>query len=162
MAIFLVLVAIFAATPADAARNCTLTQVGDVYCDGGAQPVRVRVNAKVVQLAANSAGTCALTEPGEVYCWTADDVAHGEAAGGNAAGDVATGDAAGGQAAGGEPAAAGASADDDGFGFSPLLLISLGLALVGGGCTLVRFAGQGARPRAASRQRSAPSLSRSV
>jgi hypothetical protein len=131
MAILLVLATIFCAGPADAAQNCTLTGNGDVYCDGGAQPVKVHVSGKVVQLAASGESTCALTEPGEVYCWGADEAAA-------------------------EPS------DDGGLGFSPLLLISIGLALVGGGFTLVKVGGQGARSRAASRHRSAPSLSRSA
>jgi hypothetical protein len=132
MVIFLALAALLPAAPepAGAARNCTLTRAGEVYCDGGTQPVRVPVTGKVVQLAASGDSTCALTEPGEVYCW----------------------------AAGGEPDASG----DGSFGFNPLVLISIGLALVGAGLTLVRVSGQGARSRAASRHRSAPSLRRSV
>jgi Regulator of chromosome condensation (RCC1) repeat len=131
MAILLVLGAVFVAGPAEAAQTCTLTGSGDVYCDGGTQPMRVQVSGKVVQLAASGDRTCALTEPGEVYCWGTDEAA-------------------------GEPS------DDGGIGFSPLLLISIGLALVGGGFTLIRFGGQGARSRAESRNSPAPSLSRSA
>jgi Regulator of Chromosome Condensation (RCC1) repeat protein len=132
-AILLVLAASFDAAPAEAAPNCTLTRSGDVYCSSGAQPVRVQVTGKVVQLAASGDSTCALTEPGEVYCWAADE------------------------------AAAGPSSDGQiGFPINPLLLISLGLALVGGGFALVKWGAQGARSRAASRHRSAPSLSRSA
>jgi hypothetical protein len=129
LVIFLVLASALGALPAtaEAAPNCTLTRAGDVYCDGGAQPVRVQVTGKVVQLAASGDSTCALTEPGEVYCWAAEE------------------------------------ADDGGLGFNPLILISIGLALVGAGFTLVKVgSGQGARSRAASRHRSAPSLSRSA
>jgi hypothetical protein len=220
---------------ADAAQNCVLTRAGDVYCEGGVQPVRVRVTGKVVQLAASGDSTCALTEPGEVYCWVANpatDQAAGNPAGANQVAGQAAGNQAGanqvpGQAAGnqaganqvpgqapgnqadgnqasanqaaadqaganpaggdqggdqgGDPATADHAADqlasgqsaldqaaaevggDEGLGFNPLVLISIGLALVGGGCTLVRMGGgQGARSRAASRHRSAPSLSRSV
>jgi Regulator of chromosome condensation (RCC1) repeat len=111
------LATVLAATPAEAAQNCRLTGGGDVYCDGGAQPIRVQVTGKVVQLAASGDSTCALTEPGEVYCWGADEAAA-------------------------EPD------DSGGIGFSPLLLISVGLALVGGGFTLIRLGGQGGRPRA--------------
>jgi hypothetical protein len=125
------LATVFVSTPAEAAQNCRLTGGGDVYCDGGAQPMRVQVTGKVVQLAASGDSTCALTEPGEVYCWGADEAAA-------------------------EPD------DGGGIGFSPLLLISIGLALVGGGFTLIRLGGQGARSRAESRNRSAPSLSRSA
>jgi hypothetical protein len=125
------LATVFVATPAEAAQNCRLTGGGDVYCDGGAQPMRVQVTGKVVQLAASGDSTCALTEPGEVYCWGADEAAA-------------------------EPD------DGGGIGFSPLLLISIGLALVGGGFTLIRLGGQGGRSRAESRNRSAPSLSRSA
>ena len=206
---------------ADAAQNCVLTRAGDVYCEGGVQPVRVRVTGKVVQLAASGDSTCALTEPGEVYCWVANpatDQAAGNPAGasqvaghaagnpaganqvpGHAPGNQADGNQAGANQAaadqaganpaggdqsgdqGGDPATADHAADqlasgqsaldqaaaevggDEGLGFNPLVLISIGLALVGGGCTLVRMGGgQGARSRAASRHRSAPSLSRSV
>jgi hypothetical protein len=138
LVIFLVLAPALGALPAaaEAAPNCTLTRSGDVYCDGGAQPVRVQVTGKVVQLAASGDSTCALTEPGEVYCWPAEAAA--------------------------EEAAA-SSADDGGLGFNPLILISIGLALVGAGFTLVKVgSGQGASSRAASRHRSAPSLSRSA
>jgi hypothetical protein len=138
LVIFLVLSSSLGAMPAtaEAAPNCTLTRDGDVYCGGGAQPVRVQVTGKVVQLAASGDSTCALTEPGEVYCWAAEDAA--------------------------EEAAAVPTGDDD-LGFNPLILISIGLALVGGGFTLVKVgSGQGARSRAASRHRSAPSLSRSA
>ncbi|MEV6844747.1 RCC1 domain-containing protein [Actinoplanes sp. NPDC051411] len=132
LVIFLVLASSLGAVPAaaEAAPNCTLTNAGDVYCGGGAQPVRVPVTGKVVQLAASGDSTCALTEPGEVYCWPADE-------------------------------AAAAVPTDEGLGFDPLILISIGLALVGAGFTLVKV-GQGARPRAVSRHRSAPSLSRSA
>lgn len=129
--IFLVLAALLGAAPApaEAAENCTLTRGGDVYCSGRAQPVRIQVTGKVVQLAASGDSTCALTEPGEVFCWAAD------------------------QEAAAEPG------DDDGLGVNPLVLISIGLALVGGGFTLVKVGGQGARSSAESRNRSAPSLS---
>ena len=131
MAIFLVLVPVFVATPAEAAQDCALTRTGEVYCDGAAQPVRIRVAGKVVQLAASGDSTCALTEPGEVYCWGAAE-------------------------------AAAPPGDDGGLDFNPLLLIAIGLALVGAGFTLVKISGQGARSRAESRQRSAPSLTRST
>ena len=135
MAILLALAALLVVgpAPADAAQNCTLTRAGEVYCDGSAQPIRVPVTGKVVQLAASGDSTCALTEPGEVYCWAA-----------------------------GHEAAAADPAGDNGLGFNPLVLISIGLMLVGAGLTLVRVSGQGARPRAASRHRSAPSLRRSA
>jgi hypothetical protein len=133
LAILLALAALFVAAPAEAAPNCTLTRAGDVYCPTGSQPVRVRVTGKVVQLAATGDSTCALTEPGEVYCWAAD-----------------------------EAAAVPSTDDQSGFSVNPLLLISIGLALVGGGFTLVKWGGQGARARAVSRHRSAPSLSRSA
>ncbi|HEY0534606.1 MAG TPA: hypothetical protein VGD29_23710, partial [Actinoplanes sp.] len=97
--------------------------------------------------------------PGEVYCWPAGEAAAGEAA----AGEAAAGEAAAGEAAAGEAAVGEAAAGSSDLGFNPLLLISLGLALVGAGCTLVRLSsGQGATSRAASRHRSAPSLSRSA
>lgn len=172
--IFLVLGGSLGAGPAsaEAAQNCTLTRDGEVYCDGGAQPVRVRVTGKVVQLAASGDSTCALTEPGAVYCWApADNSAAGNGANntaGNAANNAASngannaaGDAAGKAATADQQAAALLSEDDDDLGFNPLILISVGLALVGAGFTLVKV-GQGARPRAASRHRSAPSLSRSA
>jgi hypothetical protein len=132
--IFLVLAALLgvAPVPAEAAQNCTLTRNGDVYCSGGAQPVRVPVDGKVVQLAASGDSTCALTEPGEVFCWPADHRGVAMAA---------------------------SSEGDDGLGVNPLLLISIGLALVGGGFTLVKVSGHGARPRAASRNAPAPALS---
>jgi hypothetical protein len=182
LVIFLVLGGSLGAGPAsaEAAQNCTLTRDGEVYCDGGAQPVRVRVTGKVVQLAASGDSTCALTEPGAVYCWApADNSAAGNGANnaagnaannaaGNAANNAASngannaaGDAAGKAATADQQAAALLSEDDDDLGFNPLILISVGLALVGAGFTLVKV-GQGARPRAASRHRSAPSLSRSA
>jgi hypothetical protein len=134
MAVFLGVAALLAAAPggAEAAPGCTLSRGGEIYC-GGAQPVRVPVSGKVVQLAASGDSTCALTEPGEVYCWPAGET---EA----------------------EPAGGGG-----GIALSPLLLISIGLALVGGGCALIKWAGgQGARSKATSRHRPAPSLSRSA
>lgn len=133
VATLLVLVPVLGATPAYAApaSNCLLTRAGEVYCDGAAQPVRIRVAGKVVQLAASGDSTCALTEPGEVYCWGADE-------------------------------AAARPGDDGGLDVSPLLLIAIGLALVGAGFTLVKVGGQGARSSAESRQRSAPSLTRST
>jgi hypothetical protein len=155
-AIFLALAAILVAAqaPARAAQNCSLTRSGDVYCDGAAQPVRVRVTGKVVQLAASGDSTCALTEPGEVYCWAGADQAAGHGAS-QAAGNGADQDA--------DRAAAGMGTGDGGFGSNPLLLISIGLALIGAGFALVKMgSGQGARSRVASRHRSAPSLSRSV
>jgi Regulator of chromosome condensation (RCC1) repeat len=126
-----------APAPAEAAQNCTLTRTGDVYCSDSAAPVRIQVTGRVVQLAANGDSTCALTEPGEVYCWSADGPAE-------------------------------ASADETGPDLSPLLLVTVGLLLVGGGVTLVTLgrSGEGrpqdARSKAASRNLSAPSLSRSV
>jgi hypothetical protein len=145
--IFLVLAALLGVAPGAAnaaAQNCTLTRTGDVYCSGEAQPVRVQVTGKVVQLAASGDSTCALTEPGEVFCWGA----------GQAAADQANAN----QADANQAAAA--TGGDGGLGFNPLILILIGLALVGGGYTLVKLSGgQGARPRAASRNASAPSLS---
>jgi len=215
LAIFLVLGAwlFLGPTAADAAQNCALTRAGEVYCEGGAQPVRVQVNGKVVQLTASGNSTCALTEPGEVYCWAAGQDAPGQgvpgqgvsgqgvsgqgaagqgvsgqgAAGQGVSGQGAAGQGVSGQSAAGQdasgqgvpgqgaagqdvpdqdPAAVDEAAipngDDEGLGFNPLLLISVGLALVGGGLTLVRVSGQGARSRVVSRHRSAPSLRRSV
>jgi hypothetical protein len=165
--IFLVLAALLGVAPAaaEAAQNCTLTRNGDVYCSGGAQPVRVRVNGKVVQLAASGDSTCALTEPGEVYCWPADQAGADQAgadqtgAGRADAGQAGADQAAADQAAV-DQAAAESSEDDGGLGVNPLLLISIGLALVGGGFALVKVGGgQGARPRAESRNASAPALS---
>jgi len=154
--ICLALAAVLPAAPARAAQNCTLTRGGAVYCDGGTQPVRVAVTGKVVQLAASGDSTCALTEPGEVYCWPAGGAAaagSGTAPGGKDQSGADQGDAA----------AEAAADDDDGLGFNPLILIAIGLALVGAGYTLVKMTGdQGARPRAASRHRSAPSFSRSA
>jgi hypothetical protein len=150
--IFLVLAALLGVAPGSAnaaAHNCTLTRTGDVYCSGEAQPVRVQVTGKVVQLAASGDSTCALTEPGEVFCWGA----------GQAAADQANANQADANQADANQAAA-ETGDDGGLGFNPLILISIGLALVGGGYTLVKLSGgQGARPRAASRNASAPSLS---
>ena len=122
-----------APAPAEAAQNCTLTRTGDVYCSDSAAPVRIQVTGRVVQLAANGDSTCALTEPGEVYCWSADG-----------------------------------PAEEPGPDLSPLVLVTVGLLLVGGGVTLVTLgrSGEGrpqdARSKAASRNLSAPSLSRSV
>src|ERR1700759_2749425 len=121
LAIFLVLAASVALVPlpAVAAPNCAVSQSGEVYCGGPGNPVKVPVAGRVVQLAASGDGTCALTEPGDVYCWGSQETAA-------------------------EPAGS-----DDSGGFSPLLLITIGLLLVGGGVTLVRLAGgQGARTSA--------------
>ena len=132
MAIFLVLAGLLIPAPAEAAQNCELVRSGDVYCWGPSEPVRVQVTGRVVQLAASGDSTCALTEPGEVYCWGVDE----------------------------------AAAEASGTALSPLLLITIGLLLVGGGFTLVKLGRspktQGARSSAASRNWSAPSLSRSV
>jgi opacity protein-like surface antigen len=160
--IFLVLAALLGVAPAaaEAAQNCTLTRNGDVYCSGGAQPVRVRVNGKVVQLAASGDSTCALTEPGEVYCWPADQAGADQAGAGRADAGQAGADQAAADQAAVDQAAAESSEDDGGLGVNPLLLISIGLALVGGGFALVKVGGgQGARPRAESRNASAPALS---
>jgi len=116
---------------------------------------------------ADAAQNCTLTRTGEVYCDGSSQpvrvrvtgkVVQLAAAGDNTCALTEPGEVY----CWGSDQTPAAMASDDGLGFNPLVLISIGLALVGAGLTLVRFGGQGARPRVASRHRSAPSLRRSA
>jgi hypothetical protein len=115
---------------------------------------------------AQAAQNCSLTREGEVYCFGPGDPVHVQVTG-KVVQLAASGDSTCALTEPGEvycwSADAAAPQDDDGLGVSPLLLITIGLLLVSGGVTLVFFSKpQGARSRAASRNRAAPALSRSV
>jgi hypothetical protein len=147
----------------------------------------------VVPAPARAAQNCALTRAGDVYCYGPGTPVRVQVTG-KVVQLAASGDSTCALTEPGEVYcwAADASAappdEDTGLGLSPLLLITVGLLLVGGGVTLVMLTRpgegrpgegqpgegrsgdgrsgegrpQGARWRAASRNLPAPSLSRSV